>query len=145
MKFVLVAVVVVMLGIGWGGLAVAAQKKADVSSEDVKKETKEALEAAKELTVQQKEEFQKKMRDELDRMQKEIDRLVFKANQAKKETRAELNKAIGELQQKKDATARKLQDLESASGNAWNDLKSGLNASMEEFEKSYAKAKSRFP
>ena len=144
MKLLLTAIVVV-LGLGWDWPAVAAHKKADVSAEDVKKETKEALEAAKELTVQQKEEFQQKMRGELDRMQTEIDRLVFKANQAKKETRAELNKVIGELQKKKDATAKKLQDLESASGKAWSDLKSGLNTSMEELEKSYAKAKSRFP
>jgi chromosome segregation ATPase len=144
MKHLLIAITV-MLGLGWGGQAVAVEGKSGVSAEDVKKETKEALGAAKELTVQQKEEFQKKMRDELDRIQREIDRLVFKANQAKKETRAELDKAIGELQKKKDATAKKLQDLESASGKAWGDLKSGLNASMEELEKSYTRAKSRFP
>ncbi len=144
MKLLLIAITVV-LGLSWGGQVVATQKKADVSAEDVKKETKEALDAAKELTVQQKEEFQKKMRDELDRIQKEIDRLVFKANQAKKETRAELDKAIKELQKQKDATARKLQKMESASGKAWDDLKSGLNASMDELEKSYARAKSRFP
>ena len=143
MKLLLIAIVV-MLGLGWGGQAVAGTKSG-VSAEDVKKETKEAVEAAKELTVQQKEEFQKTMRDELDRMQKEIDRLVFKANQAKKETRAELNKAIGELQKKKDATAKKLHDLESASGKAWDDLKSGLNASMDELGKSYKRAQSRFP
>ena len=41
--------------------------------------------------------------------------------------------------------AKKLQKMESASGKAWDDLKSGLNASMEELEKSYARAKSRFP
>jgi len=141
----LLSVIVVGLSLGWGGPAVAAEGKPGVSAEDVKKETKEALGAAKELTVQQKEEFQKKMRDKLDRIQREIDRLVFKANQAKKETRAELNKVIGELQKKKDAIAKKLQELESASGKAWNDLKSGLNASMEELEKSYKRAQSRFP
>jgi hypothetical protein len=144
LKLLLIAIVV-GLGLGWDGLAVAGQKKADVSAEDVKKETKEALGAAKELTVQQKEEFQKKMRAELDRMQKEIDRLAFKTNQAKIETQAELDKAVKELQKKKDATAKKLQDLESASGKAWGDLKSGLNASMEELEKSYKRAQSRFP
>jgi TolA-binding protein len=143
MKLVLIAIAI-MLGLGWGGQAVAGTKSG-VSAEDVKKETKEALGAAKELTVQQKEEFQKKMRAELDRMQKEIDRLSFKTNQAKKETQAELDKAIKELQKQKDVTARKLQKLESASGKAWDDLKSGLNTSMEELGKSYERAKSRFP
>lgn len=144
MKLLLI-VIVVGLGLGWGGQAVAAQKKADVSAADVKKETKEALGAAKELTVQQKDEFKKKMRDELDRMQKEIDRLAFKTNQAKKEAQADLDKAVKELQKKKDATAKKLQELESASGKAWDDLKSGLNASVDDLEKSYKRAKSRFP
>ena len=141
MKLLLIAIVVVL---GFGGQA-GAEKKRDVSAEDVKKETKEALASAKELTVQQKEEFQKKMRVELDRIQKEIDRLAFKTNQAKKEAQAEMDKAVKELQKKKDATDRKLQKMESASGKAWDDLKSGLNASMDELEKSYARAKSRFP
>jgi hypothetical protein len=144
MKLLLIGIVV-GLGLGWGGQVVAAQKKADVSAEDVKKETKEALGAAKELTVQQKEEFQKKMRDELDRIQKEIDRLVFRANQEKKETMAELDKVIKELQKQKDVTARKLQKMESASGKAWDDLKSGLSTAMEDLERSYKRAASRFP
>lgn len=145
MKLLLIAIVVVF-GIGLGGLvAGAAEGKPSVSAQDLKKETKEALGAAKELTVQQKEEFKKKMQDELDIIQKEIDRLAFRTNQAKKETQAEMDKAVKELQKKKDATAKKLQDLESARGKAWDDLKSGLNASVEDLEKSYKRAKSRFP
>lgn len=124
---------------------VTAETKSDVSAQDVKKETKEALETTKEFTAQQKEDFQRKMRAELDRMQKQIDHLTAKANQAKKDAQAELNKAIGELQKQKDAAGKKLQELESASEKAWGDLKSGLNAAMEDLEKSYKRALSHFP
>jgi len=143
MKLLLVAVVVV-LGFGWNGQAVAAETKSGVSGEDVKKETKEALETTKEYTVQQKEEFQKKMRAELDRMQQQIDHLTAKAHRAKKETKAELNHAIEELQEQKDAAGKKLKELESASGKAWGDLKSGVNNSMKELEKSYKQIRARF-
>jgi len=143
MKLLLVAVVVV-LGLGWNGQAMAAETKSGVSGEDVKKETKEALETTKEYTVQQKEEFQKKMRAELDRMQTQIDHLTAKAHRAKKETQVELNHAIEELQGKKDAAGKKMKELESATGKAWGDVKSGLNATMEELEKSYKRARARF-
>lgn len=124
---------------------VAAETKSGVSAQDVKQETKEALEATKEFTVQQKEDFQKKMQAELDRMQKQIDHLTAKADHAKKEAQAELNKAIGELQKQKDAAGKKLHELESASEKAWGDLKAGLNAVMEDLEKSYKRALSHFP
>jgi len=61
MKLLLIAVVL-LFGLVWAGQAVAADTKPGTSSEDVKKETKEAVETTKEYTAQQKEEFQKKMR-----------------------------------------------------------------------------------
>ena len=124
---------------------VAAEAKTGTSAQDVKKETREALEATKEFTLQQKEDFQKKIQAELDRMQKQIDRLRAKADDAKTEAQADLNKAIAELQKRKDAAGKKLQELESASEHAWGNLKSGLNTAMEDLEKSYKRALSHFP
>ena len=122
---------------------IAAETQSGVSAQSVKKETKEALKATKEFTAQQKEAFQKKIQAELDRMQKQIDHLRAEADHAKTEAQADLNKAIAELQKRKDAAGTKLQELESASEKAWGDVKSGLNAAMEDFEKSYKRALSR--
>jgi len=124
---------------------IAVEAKTGTSAQDVKKETKEALEATKEFTLQQKEDFQKKIQAELDRMQQQIDHLRAKAAQAKTEAQAELNKAIAEPQKRKDAAGKKLQELESASEKAWGNLKSGLNSAMEDLEKSYKRALSHFP
>lgn len=110
----------------------AAEAKTGTSAQDVKKETREALEATKEFTLQQKEDFQKKIQAELDRMQKQIDHLRAKADHAKTEAQADLDKAIAELQKRKDAAGKKLQELESASEKAWGNLKSGLNTAMED-------------
>jgi hypothetical protein len=146
MKLLLLLIaVVVLLGPARDKQAVAAETKPDVSAQDVKKETKEALEATKEYTVQQKKDFQKEMRVKLDRVQEEIDRLTAKAKHAKKEAQAELNEEIEELRKKKDAAGKYLEKLESASGKAWSDLRSSLNTIMEDLEKSYKRALSRFP
>lgn len=112
------------------GQVMVPETKTSVSAEDVKKE---------------KEEFQKKMRAELDRMQGEIDQLAAKAKRAKKEAQAELKKATTELQEQKEAAGKKLKELESETGKAWSDLKSGLNATMGELERSFKRARARFP
>lgn len=122
---------------------IAAETKPGVSVQDVKKETTEALQATKEYTAQHKEEFHKTMHAELDRMQKQIDHLTAKANQAKKGAQVDLNKVIRELQRQKDAAGEKLQELKSASAAAWDNLKSKLTTMMEDLERSYKRALSR--
>lgn len=111
----------------------------------MKQETGEALEATKEFALQQKEDFQKMIQAELDHMQKQIDHLRAKAENAKTEAQADLNKAIVELQKRKDAAGKKFPELESASEKAWGSLKSGLNATMEDLAKSYKPVLSHFP
>ena len=123
----------------------AAEAKTGTSAQDVIKETKEVLEATKEFTLQQKGDFQKKIQAELDRMQQQIDHLRTKADHAKTEAQVDLNKTIAELQRRKDAAGKELQELESASEKAWGNLKSGLNTAMEDLEKSYKRALSHFP
>ena len=144
MKLVLIAVVVLVgsvLGeqVGW------AETQSGASAQDVKRETKEALQATKQYTVQQKREFEKKTREELDRMEKQIEHLKSKAGQAKKETKTELHQLVGDVEAKRQAAGKKLKELQSASGKAWNDVRSGVSASMDELEKTYKHAVSRFP
>ena len=122
----------------------AAEAKTGTSAQDVKEETREALEVTKDFTLQQKEDFQKKIQTELARMQQQIDRLMARADHAKREAQADLHKVIAEVQKRKDAAGKKLQELESASEKAWENLKSGLNDAMEELEKSYKRALSHF-
>lgn len=144
MKLLLIAVVV-LVGSVLDARVGLAEAKSDSSAQDVKRETKEALQATKQYTVQQKRDFEKKTREELDRMEKQIDHLKSKAGQAKKETQAELHQLIGDMEEKRQAAAKKLKELQSASGKAWNDVRSGVSASVDELEKTYKQAVSRFP
>ena len=148
MKILVIIGLVVGFSSLWNGTVMAVEGKQasrTVSADEVKKEAREALATTKAYTAQQSVEFQKRLKAELDRMQSEIDRLAFRLNQMKDESRAEMDKQMKELQAKKDATAKTLRDMESASGKAWEDLRAGMRAAMEDLDKAYNRAVSRFP
>ncbi|MGW8303323.1 MAG: hypothetical protein ACWGNO_14700 [Desulfobacterales bacterium] len=122
------------------------QKK--VTSADVKKEAKEAMETTKAYTLQQKEEYQKQIKAKLEEIDREIQALQAKAQsratELKEESKAELNQAMEGLLKKKQAAAEKLNELKSASGKAWEDIKSGVDKAMDDLNKAYDQARSNF-
>ena len=75
---------------------VEVKKDSGVSAEDVKQETKEALDAAKEYALQQKEEYQKKMETKLEELDNRIDKVKAEAKESTEEAKAGLEKRIKE-------------------------------------------------
>jgi hypothetical protein len=49
-----------------------------------------------------------------------------------------------ELRQKRDAVSEKLKELGSAGGNAWEQVKSGIEEALEELANAYKKAAAEF-
>jgi hypothetical protein len=49
-----------------------------------------------------------------------------------------------ELRQKRDEVSAKLKELSSSSGKAWEQLKSGIDAAMEDLGNAYKKAAAEF-
>ncbi|UCD56671.1 MAG: hypothetical protein JSV16_12690 [Candidatus Hydrogenedentota bacterium] len=117
-----------------GKQAEPPKEEAEVSAEDVKKESLEALETAKAYTLQQKQEYQNKIEAKLDEVDAQIDELKARAEQAKDETKAKLYKQIEELQKKQEAAREKLEELKTASEQAWEKLKSEMDAAVEDLE-----------
>jgi chromosome segregation ATPase len=128
---------------GLAALEAAADQPA--GAEKIRKETREAVEATKEYTAQQKEAFQRKAHEELAALQKQIIALKGKMSEASTAARAELQKSIAELEKKKDAAKNKLDELRSATDAKWMDVKSAVNASIDELKQSYQKALSHLP
>jgi chromosome segregation ATPase len=129
--------------VGISGAGLAADQP--TGTEKITKETREAVEATKEYTVQQKEAFQRKAHEELVAIQKQIQALRKKAAEASSATRAEVQKSIAELEKKKDAAKNKLDELRDATDAKWTEVKSGVNSALEELKQSYQKALSRLP
>jgi TolA-binding protein len=126
----------------------AEKPKAEVTSEDVKKETREAMETAQAYTQQQKEEYLQRMNAKLEEVNQEIQELTAKTQsqllEMKEDAKAELNKDIEALRSRQQEMTQKLEELKSASGSAWDDIKSGMDAAMEDLNQALARARSHF-
>jgi predicted small lipoprotein YifL len=121
------------------------QSKAEaVSKEDVKKETKEAYETAKTYTQEQIQAFRTQTETKLTEYEKEIDQLQSKAEKLGGDAKVKAEQQLTALRQKRDAVSEKLKELSSSSGNAWDQIKSGIDAAMQDLENAYKKAAAEF-
>lgn len=121
-----------------------AAEKGVTSSEDVTKQAQQTLDTAKEYTMQQKQEYQKKLESQFAELSKKIDELKAKAKTAKQNVTAKWEDTMSELKKKQEATEKKLPELRSATTKAWGDVKAGLDTAMDDLKKTYEKAKSHF-
>jgi predicted RNase H-like nuclease (RuvC/YqgF family) len=119
-------------------------KPGTVSGEDVKKEAREAYEATKAYTQEQMQAVRKQMETKLDEYGKEIDQLQAKAEKLGGDAKAKAEQQLTALRQKRDAVAEKVKELGSSSGSAWEQLKSGIDAAMEELASAYKKVVAEF-
>jgi hypothetical protein len=109
------------------------------------RDTKEAVQATKQYTIQQKEAFQKVIRAELNEMQVKIADLQKKTSAASMEARAEMQKAIQDLEKKKDEARKKLDEVNESTTSAWSTLKDGMAIAVEDLKKTYKEAVSKLP
>ena len=129
---------------GCGEKEQTQSKSATVSKEDVKKEAKEAYDATKAFTQEQMQDFLEQTETRLAEYKKEIDQLQERAEKLKEDAKAKAEKQLTVLRQKQDEVAEKLKDLSSSSGNAWEQVKSGVDAAMEDLGNAYKKAAAKF-
>ena len=115
-----------------------------VAPGEVKKEAAEAVDKAAALVKQQKEEYGKKMQTALDDYKKKIQELDAKAATIKEESKAQYAKEMEKLKAQEQELAKKLTALKSDTGAAWENIKTGLDNSLNELNKSYDQAASHF-
>jgi chromosome segregation ATPase len=115
-----------------------------VSKEDVKNKVKEAYDATKTYTQEQMQAFGEQTETRLAEYKKEIDQLQVKAEKLEGDAKAKAEQQLTALRQKRDEVSEKLKDLSSSSGNAWEQLKSGIDAAMEDLGNAYKKAAAEF-
>jgi peptidoglycan hydrolase CwlO-like protein len=132
--------------IGLNGIQiVAAHESVAGTAGRVTKEAKDALDATRRYTIEQKDAFEKQVRSELDAIQAGISTLQGKINQASDETRADLQRAIDQLESKKTEAGKKLEDLHRATASTWSNLRDGMTDLLREVKRSYREAVSALP
>ena len=129
---------------GCGDNEQTPSKPASVSKEDVKKEVKEAYDTTKAYSQEQMQAFREQTETRLTEYEQEIDQLQAQAEKLGGDAKAKAEQQLTALRQKRDAVSGKLKELGSAGGNAWEQIKSGIEAAMEDLGKAYKKAAAEF-
>ncbi len=88
--------------------------------------------------------FVKKMQAKLDEWNAEIDKLEAQSRQKEVEFQEDLQKRIEELKTKRQSTRKKLEELQSAGGSAWQDLKAGVEEAASALGQALDSARTRF-
>lgn len=137
-----------IVGIGLLTIPVAIAAGASdkpVTSDTVIRETQEAVTATKDYTIQQKYTFQRKVQTELDEIQVRTTQLRGQVTHTSAEVRTEIQKAIEELEKKKDLAINKAQDIHSATVSFWEQATSKTEAAMDNLLDSLTQALSHLP
>ena len=94
--------------------------------------------------MQDKKSYLQMLADQLREWDTEIDELKVKAHLAKADAKDELAKQLEELRVKREAAQGKLQQLQAAGDEAWDDIKIGVEKSWTEMKGAFRSAMSKF-
>ncbi|TMM54202.1 hypothetical protein [Sulfitobacter sabulilitoris] len=91
-----------------------------------------------------KDAYRQKLQTRLETLRAEIDKLEAKAEHVGAEAREALRTEAKELRAKQDEARKKLEAFRKAQGDAWKDLKSGLDAAWDDLSRAVRRAADRF-
>lgn len=92
-----------------------------------------------------KEAYQKKLQAQIEEWNLEIEKLKAKAKEYEADTQIEYESKLTELKTFNDRLKLKALEIENASEDAWEDLKTGAEEAKDAFLEGFNSAKLRFP
>lgn len=125
------------------------QKPADptpgkVTSEDVRRDARQAVDTASEFSQQAKEDFQKSLDARLTKLDAEIAKLREKGHDLKDDAKTEWDRKMADLEAKREAARAKLAEVGHASAEAWKDAQQGAQSAWDELDKAFKEASREF-
>ena len=94
--------------------------------------------------MEEKELYQKKMKAQLDQWKAEIDRLKATASGASADAQLKMNQHIEALEGKIQEGKTKLAALTETTGEAWRDMKSGVDTAWSALKAAFSDASDKF-
>jgi uncharacterized coiled-coil DUF342 family protein len=91
-----------------------------------------------------KEAYQQKLEAQLAEWKADINKMKAKADKADADTQLEYYKRIEELRSKQESAQEKLEELKEASGDAWEELKAGVELALGSLGEAVKSASSKF-
>ena len=116
----------------------------ETTSENLAKETKEAFEAFKAYMVDKKNDAVEHGKELLKKTDAEIDKLQAEADEASGDAKVAYEEEIDNLKEKRAAAAKKLDELEDASADSWDDAKEGFTEAYKALYDAYKEALANF-
>ncbi|MBI4775266.1 MAG: hypothetical protein HY788_14040 [Deltaproteobacteria bacterium] len=110
------------------------------TSSDVKKEMGEAVQALKDYTYEQRDEYLGKIDEQLDRIDARIEELKEKIETKSDEVRQTFRERIDRLKESQAAAREELDKLRDSSGDAWNEMMKGMQDALDKLEEEYKSA-----
>ena len=112
--------------------------------EDIKKEAGDLAKTAMAYTEEQKALYQKKIQEKMAQYSRKFSELEAKLALMNEQAKADLAEEMENLNQKKTEMGLKVRELQAVSGEAYKDLKDGLDRAIDEMDKAYDQALKRF-
>lgn len=94
--------------------------------------------------MSKKDAYKQKAQSQIDALNADIDKLKAKANEAGADAKIEYHDQIEELEDMQKKASAKLDELHKASGEAWEDLASGVDSAVNALSKAIDSSISRF-
>ncbi|MDH3558792.1 MAG: coiled coil domain-containing protein [Deltaproteobacteria bacterium] len=91
-----------------------------------------------------KQAYKDKLEAQLEEWRAKIAQLKAQADKKEADAKIAYSKRIEELNSKKEAVEHKLKELANASGEAWRELKSGVEKAVDDLKVSLKEASSKF-
>ena len=115
-----------------------------VTSDDVRRDARKAVDTATDYSQQAKEEFQKKLEARLKDLDAEIAELREKGSDLSDEAKADWDRKMAALEAKREAAHAKLAEVGESSAEAWKDVQQGAQSAWDELEKAFQDAAREF-
>lgn len=94
--------------------------------------------------MDEKSAYRQKLEARFDQWRAEIDKLQAKATEAGADARLEYQEEIEKLRDQQEDARAKLDELDNASDEAWEDLKSGIENAWDDLGEAVKSARERF-
>ncbi len=91
-----------------------------------------------------KSEYIEKAKARLDQWNAEIEKLKAKADEAEADAKVGYQKQIEEIRAQRDEAEKKMKEMQAASGDAWHEMKAGLDKAWDDLGKAFQNAMARF-
>lgn len=92
------------------------------------------------IQTESRQEYQRKVKAQLDKLNAQLDELKAKADQAQAETRVRFHDQMEEIYTKRDATQAKFNELQQSGEAAWDDIRKGFEQAWTDLAQAFEKA-----